>query len=77
MEQNLPHLEAKWFQFIRFFLRHINITLEIDETYISPCQQENDTHIMDHVIDSQQFSAPKVKKAIIVFYIYRFTLFSI
>ena len=56
MTRDLPHFEAKWLKGIRSFLRHINVYLLLDESYIPPLQQTGDKHIMDVVIDSKKFT---------------------
>ena len=60
--RELPHLESKWICFIRQFLRHINATFDIDEEYIPALQREHDSHIMDHILNSNRFSKSEIKK---------------
>ena len=60
--RELPHLESKWINFIRQFLRHINATFELDKEFIPTLQREHDSYIMDHILDSKRFSNAEIKR---------------
>jgi len=44
--RELPHIEAKWIEGIRRFLRHINATIETDEVFIPETQREREQRII-------------------------------
>jgi hypothetical protein len=62
MNRELPHFESKWLKGLRCFLRHINGYIVLDDDHVPPLQRKGDFHLMDKVIDSQQFTFSQIKK---------------
>lgn len=46
----LPYLEGKWFKSFQQFLSQQQINITLDINHVPKLQQENDCHIMDHII---------------------------
>ena len=55
-----PHCESKWLASLRKFLASINGTIELDEDFVPPLQRENDTYLMDAVLDSGKFKDAQI-----------------
>jgi hypothetical protein len=58
----LPHLESIWFKSLRQFLCSIHARLRLDEPAISKIQRLYDTHIMDIILNSNQFSSAEIRR---------------
>ena len=52
----LPHCESKWFKALRSFLHSIDVSLELDDSYVLPLQRENDFYLMDRIITEGTFT---------------------
>ena len=57
----LPHLESRLLASLRDYLRTIDARLELDTHFVPEKQRENDSYIMDHVLDSGEFTAGAIK----------------
>ena len=57
----LPHMEAKWLGSLRDYLRHVRAWIEVDDASIAPIEKENDDHIMDLILQSQQFQPAQIR----------------
>ena len=57
----LPHLEAKWIGSLREYLRHTRAWIDVDDAGIAPIERENDDHIMDIILQSQQFTPAQIR----------------
>jgi len=42
----LPHLESRWVNILWQFLQTVEGTIEVDNEYIPPLQQQNDCYLM-------------------------------
>ena len=51
----LPHMEARWLSSVRTYLCTLSCRIEMDKQYIPNIERIHDHHIMDMVIQSQQF----------------------
>jgi hypothetical protein len=59
----LPQFEeSQWLQVIRNFLKSIRGCFRLDKTYVPPLQRKNDSYIMDHILDSNQFKPIDIQK---------------
>lgn len=60
---DLPHLEADWAKSLRQFLSSYTMTIKLqnNESVIPPLARVNDLFIMDHVLDSGNFSRKQIK----------------
>ena len=57
----LPHIESKWVASIRSFLSVTKLTIQVDTDYVPPLQREEDSYIMDSVIQSTKFSPADIR----------------
>ena len=58
----LPHFESQWLRVLRNFLHTIKGQLRFDNPYVPAVQRYNDSHIMDHVLASGQFTDAAIKQ---------------
>ena len=59
---NLPQFdESHWLRSLRLFLRSIQGQLRLDNPYIPSLQREHDSYIMDHVLQSKQFTNKQIQ----------------
>ena len=58
----LPHLESKWLNSMRDFMATINATMELDNTGVPMIQRQHDAHIMDLILDSDQFTPMQIRR---------------
>jgi hypothetical protein len=58
----LPHMPGQWLKSLRMFLARLKGSLELDELYLPPIQEENDTYIMDAILHSGCFSATEISQ---------------
>ena len=58
----LPHLESKWIASLRAFLAETGMHLVIDEPSIPKLQRSNDYHIMDAVLEADQFTKAEIRR---------------
>jgi hypothetical protein len=58
----LPQLESKWLSSLRTFLAKIQARLEIDAPGIPPIQREDDSHLMDKIMESGQFTPTQIRR---------------
>jgi hypothetical protein len=47
---------------MRTFMPHINATFELNDNGVPPIERENDTHIMDIILESNKFTASQVRR---------------
>ena len=59
---SIPHFEAQWLRVLRNFLHTIDGKLRFDNPYVPAVQRYNDSHIMDHVLSSGQFTPKEIKQ---------------
>ena len=59
---HLPHLESKWIASMRLFLREHNMSLLIDEPEIPGLQRMYDVHIMDMILNANQFKDAEIRR---------------
>jgi hypothetical protein len=59
--EELPHLEAKWLTSMRTFMAQINASMELDTTGVPSLQRQHDAHIMDIILESNQFTNAQVR----------------
>jgi hypothetical protein len=59
---DLPHLEAKWLTSMRTFMAQINASMELDMKGIPSLQRQHYAHIMDIVLESNQFTSTQVRR---------------
>ena len=57
----LPHMEAKWLGSMRAYLCHVRAWIEVDDAGIASVERENDDHIMDIILQSQQFQPTQIR----------------
>ena len=57
----LPHLEARWFQSLRYGLQKADLTIQLNKTYVVPPERHGDVHIMQWASNSGTYSASKLK----------------
>jgi hypothetical protein len=55
-------MESKWLASMRTFMSKINANLELDITGVPPTQHINDSHIMDMILESEQFTATQIRR---------------
>jgi hypothetical protein len=59
----LPHfVESHWLRSLRDFLHSIQGQLRLDATYVPALQRDYDSFIMDHVLQSQLFTARQIQR---------------
>ena len=58
---DLPHMEVKWLQSLREYLKHVDGTIEIDADGVLPVQRANDFYIMDAIIQSGRFTPKEIR----------------
>ena len=59
---SLPHIESKWLDSLRHFLRLIDGKLRLNTTYVPEIQRVNDSYIMDHVLERGSFTRRQIQK---------------
>jgi hypothetical protein len=60
---SLPHtVESKWLQSFRSYLQHAGARIELDKDYVPPIERVHDSHIMDLIVSSNQFTEPKIRQ---------------
>ena len=57
----LPHFESKWLKSIRTYLDSIHASIELDNPCVPQIQRRGDSYIMDHVLESRQFSPMEIR----------------
>ena len=60
--KDLPHMESKWIASLRTFLSTVHASILLDDPVIPPLQRDNDSYIMDHILDSHQFKPYEIRK---------------
>ena len=58
----LPHMESKWLKSLRDYLKYVNGSIEIDQTYIPTLERVHDFFIMDAILDSHRFSDKEIQQ---------------
>ena len=58
----LPHLEVKWIASLRHFLASIHAGLTLNDSAVPTLQRQGDSYIMDHILQSQRFTAAEIRK---------------
>ena len=58
----LPHMEVKWLQSLREYLRYVQGSIQLDNAYIPSLERAHDHHIMDAIIQSNQFTPQEIKQ---------------
>lgn len=58
----LHHLEAKWIASLRDYLHEINATFDFHDDCVPPPQRQNDTYIMEHVLQSKRFKPSEIRR---------------
>jgi hypothetical protein len=58
----MPHLESKWIASLWNYLAAIDATLEVDDPGILPLQREDDSYIMDHILQARQFTPAQIRR---------------
>jgi hypothetical protein len=56
----LPHMEVKWLNSLRDYLKTVSGSIELDNDYVPQLERVRDCHIMDLVLESTQFSTKEV-----------------
>jgi hypothetical protein len=57
--QDLPHF---WIKSVREYLACIQASIQLDTLCIPPMQRTGDLYIMDHVLESRQFTSSEVRQ---------------
>ena len=57
----LPHLETSFFPSLRAYLSSTNSALILENTHVVPLQRIGDFHLMDRVLECNQFSPRKIR----------------
>ena len=57
----LPHMESKWLQSLRNYLRHIGGSLQLDCSYIPSLERMHDHHIMEVITQSAKFTPNEIR----------------
>jgi hypothetical protein len=57
----LPHLETVFFPSLRSYLASTNSRFELQDTYSTPRQRINDSHLMDLVLSSRMFAPRQIR----------------
>ena len=60
--EELPHLESKWLASMRKFMSEINASMDLDNNGVSTIQRKKDSHIMDHIMGSNMFTAAQIRR---------------
>ena len=58
----LPHLESKWIASLRDFLAETDMHLKVNNAAIPKLQRSHDYHIMDAVLESNQFTSAEIRR---------------
>ena len=58
----LPHMEVKWLKSLRDYLREIHGSIQLDNDYIPGLERVHDHHIMDAIIQSNQFTPKEIRQ---------------
>jgi hypothetical protein len=58
----LPHLESKCLTSMRTFMSHINASFELDTNGVPPPQRQHNAHIMEMILESNQFTALQIRR---------------
>jgi hypothetical protein len=60
--QTLPHDESKWLSSLRSVLTTQKLSIRLDEPGIPPLQRTHDSYLMDHILQSNHYTAAEVRK---------------
>jgi hypothetical protein len=55
-------LEVKWIASLRHFLASIHAGLTLNDSAVPTLQRQGDSYIMDHILQSQRFTAAEIRK---------------
>ena len=61
VHSKLDHLECRWISSLRSYLSHIDARIQVDQTGVAKQERAHDTYIMDHILESQQFSRNEIR----------------
>jgi hypothetical protein len=59
--RSLPHITDPWITMVLKFLNLTNSGIDIQGMRITPLRQEQDCHIMDHIINSARWTAQEIE----------------
>ena len=57
----IPHLESTWITSMRTYMATIEAKIQMREPMLPPLQRQNDSYIMDHVLDHEKFTPANIK----------------
>jgi hypothetical protein len=61
-KSSLPHLEVKWITSLRQYLSSINSRVQLDDPCIPSLQRQGDSYILDHILESEAFTAAEIRR---------------